>query len=581
MSTGQLAQDECIDALKRALDLAPHGAQTALVQQAARDMGKSKQTIYDRLRARGWSSGRKLRSDRTDSDCPMHELYLIAAVINARPRENGKIIATAGGMINMLRANKEISTPLSNAALIRLLRLRRLDSKTLNQPSPHTSTQSRHPNHVWQCDSSICVLYYLPGKQGLRAMRADKFNLRKPDMLAKVLHERVLRYCCTDHASGSVFSRYYLSPGENVRTLFQFLMEAFTKRPNDVMHGVPLILELDMASANTSHAVKNLCTQLGVRVIAHAPGNPRANGQVEQSHNMIERGYEARLAFANVDSLEALNSDLEVYLADLNNRAIHSRHGNTRSAMWQKIGVDELRICPLIERCQALMMSKTEERRVDNELHIQYTVPGYKTAWYSVDHVPEVRVGDLVKVSVNAYRDAEVFVQVEREGQQLYFACQPRATNQYGFFTDAPMRGESYHAPKDSAACKDRKALSQIAYGTTDRLERDKRMAKGPAFGGRLDPMADLRAAKADHPAYMQRKGTEITLPTMAVTSSKLTRYELLRACAAELGRVITPEENAYLSALNQEFSAADVAELVAQLRRPQPTERPRLVAVR
>ncbi len=578
INLAELVQHELIDALIRALDHAPHGGQTALVERAAREQGVSKQTIYNRLRARGWSSERKLRSDRNDSDCSMEELLQIAAIQQARPRQNGKIICTATDAIDVARANGMLKTTLSNASIVRLLRLHRLDSQTLNQPTPHTATQSRHPNHVWQGDASICVLYYLKNKEGaLQVMREEKFNQRKPDQLAKVLDKRVMRYACSDHTSGAVFAKYFMTAGENQRTLFEFLMAAMQKQEGRVMHGVPWIFELDKASANTSHAIKNLFSQLGTRLIAHQPGNPRANGQVEQSHNMIETQFEFRLAYKRIETVEELNADLDLYLADLNSARIHSRHGMTRSACWQMIREDELRICPPVPRCQQLMMSQPEERQVSGDLCI-----AFNNLFYPVDHVPGVRVGDRVQVSVNPYAEPEVFVRVEREGQALYISSKPRLTNKFGFFVDAPMRGESYAPHADTAADLDRKALMDRAWGTRDRLARDQAMSKGPAFGGAIDPMADLRAAKADHPSFMTRPGTEITLaPTVPEEAQSLTFHALLRAIVNDLGRSITPEENTYLRSLNQTFTSADVVSLAEQLRRPQPTERPRLVAVK
>src|SRR5690625_6836752 len=90
-------------------------------------------------------------------------------------RANGKRLASIENALEVLRSNNmvraervDISTgevlPLSVSAVSRGLTRHGLHPDQLNQPSPKVQMSSRHPNHVWQIDPSLCVLYYLPKK---------------------------------------------------------------------------------------------------------------------------------------------------------------------------------------------------------------------------------------------------------------------------------------------------------------------------------------------------------------------------------------------------------------------------------
>jgi hypothetical protein len=86
-------------------------------------------------------------------------------------RDNGLIVS---GRLD--ETTGEI-VPLSASAIIRALRQYRLHPDQLRAPAPAVQLASRHPNHVWQLDASICVLYYLKnpakgvkGDTGLRIM---------------------------------------------------------------------------------------------------------------------------------------------------------------------------------------------------------------------------------------------------------------------------------------------------------------------------------------------------------------------------------------------------------------------------
>ena len=74
--------------------------------------------------------------------------------------------------VDLMRSNGEIKCErvntetgeifnLSTSTIIRALRTFRLHPDQLLAPAPAVELRSLHPNHVWQIDASLCVLYYL------------------------------------------------------------------------------------------------------------------------------------------------------------------------------------------------------------------------------------------------------------------------------------------------------------------------------------------------------------------------------------------------------------------------------------
>lgn len=591
MHAGEIAEMQLLQHIAKRLTDAPHRGRGVIAAEGARSFGISVQTLYTRLRKVGYSSGRKLRSDKGDSRVSTDEVKSVAAILQASRRTTGKSLLPVCDAIDVASANGMLGTRVSPTTMLRIMRREGCHPSQLSQPTPHTSMRSLHPNHVWQLDASICVLYYL--KNGRAAVMDERtFNARKPRDLARVSNLRVMRYALTDHYTGDVIARYYNAAGEDQQTLFQFLMWSMRTQPDRVMHGVPWMLVWDAGSANQSHGIRNLLTSLVVRHWAHTPGNPRAKGQIEGTHNIIERKFEGRLSFARIDSIEQLNGHLDTWLRSFNGADIHSRHKHARDALWQTIRADQLRLCPSEETCSVLMHSKPEPRTIAGNLTISYTPRGFTRAAYSVAHVPGVRVGDQVQVVVNPYRAPDVFiVGQDADGSTRYWECQPIATDAAGFFSEAPVFGERFAAHADTDVDTARKDANERAYGERDTLDAISAKAKGAiAFDGAVDPFADLRAKAEQTPSYIQRRGTELHLPNPVHTELRpLDHVQALFELRARFGRSLEQAEREALQAWfpdgvpHEEFEA-----LVSRLEQfsaagapPAFVEPPRLVAVK
>ncbi|HRQ63910.1 MAG TPA: hypothetical protein PKZ76_03450 [Xanthomonadaceae bacterium] len=547
MDLGERAEMHLLEGLAERLRHAGHGQRGRMVEEGARALGISTATLYQRLRRAGWHSGRKLRTDRGDSRVTEEEVRQVAALLGNR-RLNGKRLMVVGDALEIALANGLLKTRVSAQTLLRLMRLYNCHPAQIDQPTPHQPLQSRHPNHCWQLDPSLCVLFYLPRQHGLAVMDERSFNARKPVALSRTLKERVLRYVISDHCSGSVFVRYVQAPGESQAGLFDVLMEAMTQREGHVMHGVPWQLVWDMASANQAHGVQNLLRALGVRCWPHIAGNPRAKGQVECANNLVERLFESRLAFMEVRDLDELNAAADAWCRDFNSYRIHRRHGHTRWALWQTIRADQLRLCPPRELCEVLMHTKPEPRTVAGNLTVSFRPRGHERADYSVAHIPEVRVGDSLQVIVNPYRAPAIYVVLRDENNtERFVECAPIERTAAGFFATAPIIGERYARPADTVVDESRKDIAERLWGSRDRDAADKaRKAGRPAMAGAVDPMADIAARAADLPAHMQRPGTALDLPNpVQIEDRPLDHIEVLYELRARLGRTVDPREAA------------------------------------
>jgi len=591
MHAGELAEMQTLQHIASRLTAAPHSGRGAIAADGAKLLGVSVQTLYKRLRKVGYSSGRKLRSDRGDTRVGKDGVKAVAAILQASRRTTGKALLPVADAIDVAEANGLLAERVSATTMLRIMRREGCHPAQLAQPTPHVSMRSLHPNHVWQLDASLCVLYYL--RNGRAAVMDERtFNARKPRDLARVSNQRVLRYALTDHNSGDTIGRYYHVAGEDQRTLFDFLMFAMHAQQGRVMHGVPWMLVWDAGSANQSHGIKNLLTQLGIRHWAHVPGNPRAKGQIESIHNVIERKFEGRLTFTRIDSVEQLNAHLDTWLRAFNGAAVHRRHGHARDAVWQTIRADQLRLCPPVETCSVLMHSKPEPRTIIGNLTVTFRPRGHERATYSVAHVPNVRVGEKVDVIVNPYNAPSIFVVTkEEDGADRYWECEPIATDAAGFFMDAPVFGERYAAQADTDVDTARKDANELAYGERDTLDAVAKKTKGAiAFDGEIDPFADVREKAAQTPTYMQRRGTELHVPNPAYVEMKpLDQVEALFELRARLGRSLDRREaEAVLvwfpdGVPHEELDAlvARIEQLPAAGASPAFQEPPRLVAVK
>jgi len=250
---------------------AGHGNKEAVYAAACAELGISRATLMRALCEVSVRAARRQRSDAGDVALARPEAVLISALVMETMRKNGKRLYSIGQAVEILRSNGEIRAeridaatgeclPLSEGAIARALRTYSLHPDQLLKPAPARELRSLHPNHVWQIDASLCVLYYLnttnPAEMGLQVMDARRFYKNKPANLKRIENDRVWSYEVTDHNSDAIFATYVLG-AESGTNLAESFIAAIQQRGADPFYGVPQILMMDMGSANTSGLFSN------------------------------------------------------------------------------------------------------------------------------------------------------------------------------------------------------------------------------------------------------------------------------------------------------------------------------------
>ena len=220
--------NERLNAIATQLWQLPHGTKSAFMRKEAEKLNMSVAKLYKELEQVMIKPKRKRRADAGKTALSEKDAQMISALILETMRKNGKRLMTVERAVDMLVANHEIDPTrvdketgevhtLSTSTIVPALKFYKLRPDPLWQPAPVNAMQSLYPNHVWEIDASLCVLFYLPKTTkdtGLRMMNADEFYKNKPKNLDKIVNDRVWRYVISDHCSGCLFV-WYVFGGEN------------------------------------------------------------------------------------------------------------------------------------------------------------------------------------------------------------------------------------------------------------------------------------------------------------------------------------------------------------------------------
>lgn len=499
------------------LDAAKHGEQSALVAQSAKFLGWSPQTVYRQLKeAVGWRSGRKVRSDKGTTSVSEEALVKLGAVQREAVRDNGKqtlFTTTARGLLE----SNGVELKVSNDQLNRLIRDRKLNVDAQREAKPVQALRAPHPNHTHEIDPSLCLVYYLKGRQHI--MRDRDFYKNKLENYAKVKF-KVWRYVLYDRASGVIAVWYCESAGENQHNLFNFLMYAWGQQPGRLFHGLCRFLLWDKGSANTSAAIKTLCRALGVKTLEHEAGNARAKGGVEGANNIVETQFESRLRFEPVESIEQLNAAATAWANAWNANLIPGQDTRLRRQglaepvarfdLWQRIRADQLLLLPPVEVCRAFMTAKEETRKVRPDLTISFKHPqAERSATYSLRGLDGVCSGDEVGVCAMVFGDCAIQVTVPTyNGEDRIYQVEPeRGFDEYGQVLSAAVVGEEYKAMPHTAIEQAASKMDEQAYpGLSADEIKAARAKRVTPFEGELKAHSYLQ--NIELPTYLPRRGT-------------------------------------------------------------------------
>lgn len=542
---------QSVQAVVQRAAAAAHGQKGAIYAQACKDLGINQATLHRYMAQVAVRPQRKQRADAGAVSLSREEASIISAYLMVSHRKTGKRLMSMGQALEQLRANNEVRAdrtdpttgelvPLSESAVASALRQYGLHPDQLNRASPALELRSLHPNHVWQIDASMCVLYYLHAKTdkeaGLQVMEHKQFYKNKPANLKRIESDRVWSYEWTDHYSGAIGVHYVLG-AESAANLIESFLFAISKREDDPFHGVPRILMMDMGSANTSGNFGNLAHRLGVDPIPHAPGNARATGQVEKARDLIEKGFESALRLCPVGSLQELNAQAQRWARWFNATRLHSRHGRTRYDLWMTITADQLRIAPPLEHCRALVNDQPEARKVSDKLRVSY-----RGREFDVSSVPGVMVGEQLQLALNPWQvDGAVVVLRDANGHETLHTVPVVDKDDAGFALTANVIGEDWKQAPRTVLEDNREQVQRIAMdaATTNEAEA-KAKAKAVPFGGRIDPFKVIE--QAPERTWLPRQGAEVvpnvttgvTTAATVAAARMLTHFEIMRRLAAD-----------------------------------------------
>lgn len=575
------------------LQQARHGEKSGIIDNALSYFGwNNHHKLYKELAKLGWTSGKKKRVDAGTTSQSEESLLLLAAVAKTSARANGKTLIETPNAISILSQNGHKF--LSPSSINKLLRERNLTAKQMKQDTTHGHFRTEHPNHVHMVDPSLCVLYYPPGKKGLRVQKyttKEEQYKNKPEQLEKLQNLRVWRYVMIDHFSGLISVKYYECAGENQTILYDFLMWGWSKLAGSPFHGLPRTLYWDKGSANTSKAIKHALNCMGVENIAHTTHLARAKGGVEQANNLVEKLFEGRLFLEAVNDVEELNTAViawqNAYNANLipNYNALHTRHGLPRTNAWlmimQTAFIQHLRALPPEEYCRYIFTHEPVTRTVSSELEITFRHPVAKQSLtYSVAGLDGIYAKQKVLVNPMVLGDkAEVMVTIEQPlGEYAKHLLAPVVFNEMGFRVDSPVFGEGFDTKKDSTIDTKQKQMDRLAFpGLLDEDIIKAKAKKVTPFNNEINAISHLNTI--DLPAAITPKAQVFDLPSefVPIPAKPLSSLELKRAVINALGRDLEQSDIDVLAQYSKVF-ADDVTSIVAELLNPMPAKIMQLV---
>jgi hypothetical protein len=496
------AQTTVIAALAGRIEAAAHGGKNALVKAVAAELDVSAATVM-RWLAPYRAADRKRRSDAGAVALSRDDALRISTEMMAGISTHGKRRMTLANAVNILRQNIDgfatvsgadggNAAPLSLSTIARGLKVHGVDPARMSAPAPVKRLASEHPNHCWELDASVCVVFYLPKSGGVALIDEREVYKNKPQNSAAIERFRVIRYVLTDHFSGLIVWRYY--PGaESGDHSCDFLAWAMAQEAGHApLHGRPRYVMVD-PGATSSGKVKKFCRRMGIKLIVDAPHNARAKGQVENAQNLVETWFESGLShkareIKDFDTLNALAEKFQVYT---NATRIHSRHGRTRSAMWQTIAAHELVSTAPYSRLRQLITGGEATPKVTPELAVRFD--GRR---FNARAVPGVVIGQPLTVCASPFAEAGAFaVVIGDDGRETLFPLDEIVTLPGGFDSNAAMIGEGYKAMPDTGSEIVKKEMLKAATGA-DTLEAAQKVSAKKDFApfARVAPINPFKA---------------------------------------------------------------------------------------
>ncbi len=527
--------------LRKELEATPFKERGKLIAKAASERRVTKKNIYEHLRKAGYESGRKKRSDFGSSKVSEELAMRVAGYSHLANRDNNKRIMPVKLAVEILEANGEgiannetgeVAMP-SVTTINRVMKNIGCHPSQLIQSKPAVGMRSAHVNHTWQQDWSVCVLYHLPSGE-VAIMEKDAFYKNKLHNLYEVKDVTIGRYIVIDHYSGAFYVHYSEGAERSEEVIKALVLTMSDRGDKDPLRGIPKVLIMDKGSGNTSGMMRDFCESLGIELIHHAKGNPRAKGAVEQCQNLVETTFEGRLRFtdvANRDELQALCDKWRIHFCA---RKAHTRHKKTRFDMWNSIAQEHLVMAPSAEFLYEQALLGKKNVKVNARMVITLSSKTYGSHKYDVSSIPDIRIGEEVEVCLspfNTHYNVPIMYLTRTlvGGQRVRFDVLPIIHDEAGFNIDAPVFGEEYNSKAKTIAEKMEDKILKSAYGV-ESIEEAKKLQRKKAkpYQG-INAMADI--GETSH--YFKKQASDL------VTKEEIAKQELPPLSTFEIGLIL------------------------------------------
>jgi hypothetical protein len=492
--------------------------------------GQSSSTLYRIAKEYGFNLERKERNDKGGGGLNKDQLDFVAAVIWSSRRENkGAFMPVENALEFAIDNGIILRGEVGLDTVQRQLRELEMDKTRLNNPTPHVSMRSLHPNHCHLVDVSTCIQFYL-SDGGMQIMREDEFYKNKIENFKKI-KEPLQRYLMTDHFSGFFFVKYYLAAGETAENLFDFACCAWEAKQeqNFPFQGLPKLMLMDGGSRAKAKAMGlGFWDGLEITILPGNPGNSRRQGSVEVTHNIWEKWFETRLRFDPATDMEDLNRKARGFCIWFNASREHSRTKMTRLACWLMIQKEQLRIMPERSELQDLLNKPEEERTVVSH-RISFQGKEFNLSHTAIPH------GAKVKVIKNLFKWKEGIVTVSFDNRLFEVKeIGKLAPELGGFRSDSVTIGEEFKSHKDTTTQTAVKRLDELAYGANKR-------------GGKVAPFTGLNAfegfeEKVGNVVALPKRGTPVEVARSEVMLPIIMLLKLLRAEGVEVTPALNKE---------------------------------------
>lgn len=567
------------------IETATHGGKGELMRGLAFELGVSEKSAY-RMIGPYLARNRKRRSDAGKCSVSRDEAIMLSAALVETTRANGKRNGSVkryaqalreSGLIQAERINAGTGevVKLSDSTLHRALRAYQVHPDQLAIPTPHVNLSSPHPNYCWQIDASVCIVYYLPGGSvHIQELKPGVHYKNKPENLAAISNDRVIRYVVTDHCSGVIRWRYY-PVAESGQHTVRFAAWSMARKANlaDPFHGAPLYLMVD-PGATAAGLVRRFCRRMEIELIVNEPGNARAKGSVEKGQDIVERVFESRLKFHGheIFSFDDLNREAEMFQLHFNRGGdrdartgdywfAHSRHKMARFDAWGKIRPEELRVTPPEDVLLSLATETPEGRKVNGDMTVSFK--GRK--WNVID-VPGVTRSGTIYVHWHPFLPDTAMAVIEGEdGRETHIPLPEVTRNEWGFPSNAAQIATDYRRLPDTVLETNRKEVTKRAAGV-EKLSTAEAVRKGRSyvpFNGEFNALKAAREAQL--PPVLPRAGVELDVAVPVIQARTLTVTQAAIRLQAQLGDAWTEDHFKWLSKRHPDGIGEDQIDRLAE----------------